>query len=215
MHTADPQSCWPLSCVLSVSCSAVCPTVEVNLLLVCLCSPLQLAPWSDPQSLCFPPPLSSSLRARPRWPACWPATLLREPWWAGRWTAQRWQRGSWPAQRRRRADVTAAAAPWVWARRAGWKESCTPARSSIMTTARSSPSAGASVRARGAGWSPGQELCVGGAGGTHLLLWSIWVLMFVEETKALCDREQHCCKVLDNSNLESNVCSSAARCECA
>lgn len=184
--------------------------MEVNLLLVCLCSPLQLAPWSGPQSLCFPPPLSSSLGARPRWPAWWAATLLREPWWAGRWTVQRWQRGSWPAQRRRRVDATAAAAPWAWARSAGWKESCTPARSSIMATARPSPSAGASVRARGAGWSPGQELCVGGAGGTHLLLWSIWVLLFVEETKALCDREQHCCKV-----RESNVCSSAARCESA
>lgn len=167
---------------------------DVNLLLVCLCSPLQLAPRSDPQSLCFPPPLSSSLGARPRWPACWAATLLRESRWAGRWTVQRWQRGSWPAQRKRRADATAAAAPWVWPGSAGWKESCTPARSSITATARPSPSTGASVRPRGAGRSPGQELCVGGAGGTHLLLWSIWVWMFAEETKALCDREQHCCK---------------------
>lgn len=160
--------------------SAVCPTVEVNLLLVCLCSPLQLAPRSGPQSLCFPPPLSSSPGARPRWPACWPATLLWEPWWAGRWTVNRWQRGSWAAQRRRRADATAAAAPWAWARRAGCKESGTPARSSIKATARPRTSTGASVRARGAGWSPGQELCLGGAGGTHLLIWSIWVLMFVE-----------------------------------
>uniref|UniRef100_A0A3Q3J6B2 Ig-like domain-containing protein n=1 Tax=Monopterus albus TaxID=43700 RepID=A0A3Q3J6B2_MONAL len=33
--------------------------------------------------------------------------------------------------------------------KSGWKESCTSARSSIMTTARPSPSTGASVRARG------------------------------------------------------------------
>ena len=167
MHTAHPQQCSPLSCLISVSCPAVCPALEVNQLLVCLLSPLQLAPWSGPPSLCFPPPLSSSPGARPRWPACWPATLLRELRCAGRWTVRRWQRGSWAARRRRGADATAAAAPWAWAGSAGWKESCTPAGSSIMTTARLGPSAGAGVKPRGAGWGPGQELCVGGAGGTH------------------------------------------------
>lgn len=146
----------------SVPCSC-----EVNLLLVCLCSPLQLAPRSGPQSLCSPPPLSSSPGARPRWPACWLATLLREPWWAGRWTAHRWQRESWAAQRRGREDATAAAAPWVWAGSVGWKDSCTPAGSSITTATRSGPSSGAGARARGAAWSPGRELCVGGAGGTR------------------------------------------------
>lgn len=140
------------------------------------CSPLQLAPTSGPQSLCFPPPLSSSPGARPRWPACWAATLLREPWWAGRWTVHRWQRGCWAARRRRRADATAAAAPWAWTWSAGWKESSTPARSSTLATARPRPSTGASVRARGAGWSPAQ-----------LLLSSIWAeVLGGEETKALC-----------------------------
>lgn len=134
---------------------------------VCLCSPLQPAPWPDPQSLCSPPPLSSSLGTRPRWPACWPSTLLREPWWAGRWTVRRWQRGSWPPQRRRRAEATAASAPWPWARRAGWKERSTPARSTIMTTFRASPSTGASVKARGAAWGPAQERCVWGEQEEH------------------------------------------------
>ena len=129
---------------------------------VCLCSPLQPAPRPDPQSLCSLPPLSSSLGAPPRWPACWPSALLREPRWAGRWTAPRWRRGCWPPWRRRRAEATAASAPWPWAGRGGCQERCTPARSNIMTTFGARPLPGASVKARGAAGSPAQELCVWG-----------------------------------------------------
>uniref|UniRef100_A0A3Q3J6T1 Ig-like domain-containing protein n=1 Tax=Monopterus albus TaxID=43700 RepID=A0A3Q3J6T1_MONAL len=57
--------------------------------------------------------------------------------------------------------------------KSGWKESCTSARSSIMTTARPSPSTGASVRARGGWLKPRTGALSGAAGGTHLLLWSL------------------------------------------
>lgn len=185
-RVVEPQQRWPLS-RLSVSCWAA---AHVDLLLVCLCSFLQPAPWSGPPCLCCPPPLSSSRGARPRWPACWAATLLREPRWRGRWTVRRWRRASWAARRRRRADATAAAAPWAWARSAGWEERCTPARCSTMTTARWSSSSGASVRARrpDGWWGAGGD---GGAGGRGLLLSSLWLWLSAAQSHT----DQTCCRV--------------------